>query len=613
MSEEGQEGIPTPDTSATAAPRRSRVDRRRFLEAAGASGVGLTMGTMLGGPALGVAQAGASSAPTTWDMTADVVVVGTGAAGFAAAATAHSKGNSVIMLEKGPIYGGTTAKSGGEYWIPNNSLLRAAGLTDPKVWALRYMARLAYPTLYNPNDAHLGLPPLEYSLIETFYDRGPEAIDYFEHIGAVHTQFNPDYPTIANYGGNPNKPTYKTNNPDYHAELAEDKRPQGRSLGPTATGGGGGAGLITQFYAWATAKKIPVLLEHAVTKVYRNTHGQVIGVAVNAKGKTLAVRARKAVVFGSGGFTANKEMARNFLRGPVFGGCGVPTNTGDIVPIASELGADFGNMNNAWWLQLPLEIAVTTVGSTADIWIPYGDSMIQVNKYGRRVVNEKAVYNERSQIHHVWDPSRTEYPNLVLFMIYDDAVAKNPTQWAFRGVVPMPGNTAPYVIMGNTLDELARKVDARLASLASHTAGLKLDRDFTAQLRQTIMRYNSMAGTGVDTDFQRGSTPIQRDWGAGGRKGLKNPTMAPISGSGPYYCILVCGATLDTKGGPKINAKAQIIDPQAQPIPGLYGAGNCIASPAGQAYWSGGGTIGPAMVYGYLAGFHAAAEPVKDV
>jgi predicted oxidoreductase len=89
--------------------------------------------------------------------------------------------------------------------------------------------------------------------------------------------------------------------------------------------------------------------------------------------------------------------------------------------------------------------------------------------------------------------------------------------------------------------------------------------------------------------------------------------MAAISDKGPYYCILVCGATLDTKGGPKINDKAQIIDPQGAPIPGLYGAGNCIASPAGQAYWSGGGTIGPAMVYGYLAGLNAAQEPVKTI
>jgi hypothetical protein len=296
----------------------------------------------------------------------------------------------------------------------------------------------------------------------------------------------------------------------------------------------------------------------------------------------------------------------------------VSTNTGDFIPIAMGLGAALGNMNNAWWLQIPLEIALNTAGSSNDVWLPYGDSMVIVNKYGKRVVNEKAVYNERSQIHHVWDASAAEYPNLVLFMVWDSAVAKNPTAFAFRGAVPLPGQTAPYVIEGQTLAELAHNVDARLAGLTSPAeqvslAGVRLAPGFTTQLSQTIKRFNAMANAGVDTDFHRGSTPIQRDWGGGGRKGIKNPTMAAFSGTGPYYCVPLAGATLDTKGGPKVNGKAQVIDAQGTPIPGLYGAGNCIASPAGQAYWSGGGTIGPAITYGYIAGLNAAGEPVKSV
>jgi hypothetical protein len=229
------------------------------------------------------------------------------------------------------------------------------------------------------------------------------------------------------------------------------------------------------------------------------------------------------------------------------------------------------------------------------------------------VVNEKAIYNERSQVHHYWEPSAVEYPNLVLFMIYDDGVAKNPNDlFPFRFPVPTAGQTAPYVITGITLAELARNIDARLADLADQTGGVHLAPGFTAQLTQTILRFNAMAAAGKDTDFHRGESPIQLDWGGGGRAGSK-ATMFPISGTGPYHCVLLCGGTLDTKGGPKINAKAQVIDPRGQPIAGLYGAGNCIASPAGQAYWSGGGTIGPALVYGYLAGLNASTEPVKIV
>jgi 3-oxosteroid 1-dehydrogenase len=605
MSNENRENTATRELGGELPPRGTRVDRRRFLATAGAAGVGLAAGEGLAGPGMWLAHAAEavdSNPPAIWDMTADVVVVGTGGAGFAAAVTARSKGSSVIMLEKGLIYGGTTAKSGGTLWIPNNSIMRAQGIADPKEWALRYMVRLSYPAIYDPTHPQLGLPAHEFSLIETFYDKSSEAIDYLGHIGALIM--------VADLGvGGPAKLQV-----DYHADLPEDKAPRGRHLNPSTKSGGFGAGLIIQMKSWADAHKIPILLQHAVTKAYRNSAGQVIGVGVNAQGKTLAIRARKAVVFGSGGFTANREMAQNFLRGPIFGGCGVPTNTGDLVPIAAGLGADLGNMNNAWWLQIPLEIVVNTAGSSADVWLPYGDSMIQVNKYGRRVVNEKVVYNERSQVHHIWDPFKTEYPNLVMFMIWDDGVAKNPTNWPFRFPVPLPGQTSPYVIAGKTLADLAHNVDARLASLAHQTGGLRLAPDFAAQLAQTIQRFNALASTGKDLDFHRGEAPIEIEWNGPARKGnTKNPTMYPFSTAGPYYCVPLAGATLDTKGGPKINARAQIIDAQGRPIPGLYGAGNCIASPASQAYWSAGGTLGPAVTYGYLAGLHATAEPVKDV
>src|SRR5262245_22754937 len=133
------------------------VSRRGLFKAAGA-GAALAVGRPLlaagqestpsSGPAAGPLVA--TNLPTTWDREVDVVVVGSGAAAFAAAVSAKQAGADVVMLERAGGPGGTTLISGGEYWIPNNSKLRAAGKTDPKEWALKYMARLSYPQLYDP-------------------------------------------------------------------------------------------------------------------------------------------------------------------------------------------------------------------------------------------------------------------------------------------------------------------------------------------------------------------------------------------------------------------------------------------------------------------------------
>src|SRR5207249_4223213 len=102
------------------------------------------------------------------------------------------------------------------------------------------------------------------------------------------------------------------------------------------------------------------------------------------------------------------ELARSFLRGPVLGGGAVDTAIGDFVRIGLEVGASLGNMCHAWWDQVAVEHAITVPSMIKDVYSPFGDS----NRHGRRVVNEKAVYNERGQAHFSWDPTRGEYPNL---------------------------------------------------------------------------------------------------------------------------------------------------------------------------------------------------------
>jgi succinate dehydrogenase/fumarate reductase flavoprotein subunit len=351
-------------------------------------------------------------------------------------------------------------------------------------------------------------------------------------------------------------------------------------------------------------------MEHRVARLVLNGKSEVVGVEAVAEGKTVTIRARKGVIFGTGGFTANAEMCFNYLRGPIFGGCGVQTNEGDLVKIASAARAKLANMNHAWWSSVIVEQALQNRATPGNL-TPPGDSMIAVNCDGKRYVNEKLQYNERTQAHFYWDPVRGRYPNQISMVIYDQSSRER--FGGTSGAIVRPGLNAPYVISGNTLEELTTAIEARLAKIADKTGNYRLDPSFLTNLKESIARFNQFAETGKDLDFHRGESPIQIAFHGNPRGNTSsNITMKPIAATGPYYAVLMGGGTLDTKGGPKINTKGEILDVEEKPIPGLYGCGNCIASPAGQAYWAGGGTIGPGMTFGALAAKAAAASPVKQ-
>jgi hypothetical protein len=158
----------------------------------------------------------------------------------------------------------------------------------------------------------------------------------------------------------------------------------------------------------------------------------------------------------------------------------------------------------------------------------------------------------------------------------------------------------------------------RLAGYADVTGGLRLSEDFAANLRASVARFDQLAESGVDTDFARGDWAVQQLFNGAVREepGRTNPTMRPMSDTGPYYAALVTGGTLDTKGGPKTNTDGQVLDGQVlddldRPIPGRYGVGNCVASASAQAYWAGGATLGPIIGFAYRAAEAAHAEPAR--
>lgn len=529
-----------------------------------------------------------------FELDADVVVVGSGAAATTAAVTAANEGSKVLILERAEQIGGTTALSGCGCWVPNNRYLRAEGLEDPKDPAMRYMASLAYPECYDPESPTLGLPDLEYRLIETTYDRGSEAIDYIVDCGA--TRFVVDMAT-----------------PDYFANHPENRVPYGRKIHPPerqSASQSAAEAHLQRMLAFVESKGGLLRLNHRVVGLLRNEHGEVVGAEVHAGLRTILVRARKAIVFGSGGFLHNADKRRQYLMGPTYGGCATPTAQGDFVDIAIDAGAPLGLMGSAWWYQVALEQVAETSVVTRGLTMPFGDAMIQVNKHGVRVINEKAPYNERGPIHFVWDGA--EYPNLVLFSIYDDRVLDIPDISARRLPVPRRDEKVKHVISGETFDELAEKISERLVEVRHLTGAATLDPNFLPNLKATIARFNEFARSGVDEDFGRGEEPVSSLWSPDLRDEAVN-TMAPFDESGPYHCILLVAGALDTKGGPRINERAQVLDTSGAPISGLYGAGNCVASPTGRAYYGPGATIGSAMTFGYLAGLEASREATKPL
>jgi succinate dehydrogenase/fumarate reductase flavoprotein subunit len=559
----------------------------------------------------------------TWQRTADVVVVGSGASGMVAAISAAEGGAEVTVLEKGDEWGGTSRKGEGGWWVPNNRYMRELGIADPREDFLRFYARTSRPDRFNPADPQLGLPKWEFDLQAAFYDNASAVFERLEDIGALAGFHLADFP-------------------DYMSYLPEDVSKRAHLTIPRLPSGEPGTGeeLVRRLKVACDERGVEIAVRHRVTAVAVDEDGAVSGVAVSGPGGPLMIRARCGVVFASGGFTHNAAL-RADLSTPVLGGGACLTNEGDFVPIAQQLGAAMRNMGNAWMSPILLERALRADPELKCVFIVVGDSILLVNRHGKRGLDEKMVYNERGFMMGQWDGLACEYPNLLMFAIWDQRCQDRFAggQWD-DGTIPAPGQDDSHVVCGQTLAELATALRARLAEIAEHTGGLRLADDFTDHLYETVARYNRFARAGVDEDFHRGQTPIEQFFhaataaaagaqarergeqtvfssrdgqhsGVGGAdEPVPNPTMYPLANTGPYYAAIHAPGTLDTKGGPMTDPHGRVLREDGLVIEGLYAVGNCAASASARGYLGPGITIGPLVTFGWLAGAHAAARRV---
>lgn len=536
----------------------------------------------------------------SWDHEVDVVVLGSGAAALTAALAAAVAGASVEVFEKAPTVGGTTAVSGGVAWIPAHNRCADGELTPAD--ALRYLRAQSHGVM---DDA----------LVETFVRTGPAMLDFVEAHSGVRFEvatgfpdYRPELPGGRPTGGRSLIPTpfdldrlgewgtRITAFPDDFSNVGFDAETRAR-LHAAADGQPGnlcvaGAALVAGLLRGLLDAGVAVHANARAQELLADA-GVITGVRVALTDRTISVRARHGVVLGTGGFEWDPALTQAFLRGPMHGAVSPPNNTGDGLRMAMAHGADLANMGEAWWVPI-----VRIPGDTID-GKPRSRSVrlertrprsIIVNSAGRRFVNEAADYNSMAGAFQYLDP-RDGYVNDRAWMVFDSIHLQ---RYGFLGVAP--GEPVP--------DWFCESAD--LAELAAKTG---IDSD---GLTRTVERWNRHVAGGADPDFGRGSSAYDGYWGDDSATTLAGKTLGPID-TAPFYAVPVSIGAMGTKGGPRTDHDGRVLHVGGEPIPGLFAAGNAMAGATGRAYGGAGGTIGPAMVFGYRAGYAAATGKSVDL
>ncbi|MDR7060306.1 MULTISPECIES: FAD-dependent oxidoreductase [unclassified Sphingopyxis] len=537
-----------------------------------------------------------------------VIVLGTGGAGLTAAISAHEAGARVSLFEKGDQVGGTTAWSGGMIWIPNNHHEGALGVEDSRDKALTYLMSMSH-----------GL--MQQHLVEAFLDHGPEMVAFLEANTPVQFRPIPEFPDYhAEFpGGMPNggrsldcplfsfhelgewadKVTLSPYYPMpyfsiYDTPLGQAKpqplAPEELKRRIDADLRGSGQALVGRLLRACLDRRIEPQTGHRAARLIMDGD-RVAGVVFETADGEVEIAA-DAVVLATGGFEWDKDLLRAFIRGPMTHPLSPKTNTGDGLKMAMRVGAMLGNMREAWWM--PVAEVPESECSTGKTLVAGQRSLphsIMVNRAGKRFTNEAANYNAIGAAFHDQDVSAFDYKNLPCWLIFDEQYID---RFGFGMISGERGVAPPQWAM-------------RAESLAELAARLGIDAD---ALEATVERFNGHCATGRDPDFGRGDAAHDQWWGDPDGRGSTAATLGPI-GKGPFFAVEIKSGALGTKGGPQTDANAQVLSVDGGAIPGLYAAGNVMASAMGMTYGGPGGTIAPGMVFGFLAGRHAARVSAK--
>ncbi|MFA5055161.1 MAG: FAD-binding protein [Dehalococcoidia bacterium] len=555
-----------------------------------------------------------------WEYTTDILVIGSGGGGMVAALAASHLGSKALIIEKGSVYGGSTAMSGGAMWVPNNHLMKQEGLSDSSDEGLAYLKAITGGKV--PEDR-----------MRAYVENAPEVVKWLEeHSRAryrvVHgsSDFYADAAGAKSQGGRTIEPVpfngwklgklraqIRGLHPQvlvfgrimvslYDAHVLLDTSMRGRkaafknialyALNPmrtfskTDTRLNMGNAAIGRLRLSLAEREVPLWLNTAAKRLIVDG-GRVVGVEAEREGKSITIKADKGVIIASGGYPRNAAMRDKYSRKPISDKWTVacPENAGDAVGMGIEAGAALGAMEEAWWIPTslvpgaPLPMMILVERSLPG-------SMI-VNKKGKRFTNEAGPFTDIVKAQYA-DHAKTGC-SIPAYLIVDKRFrGKYPLSPMIPGYTPKKYIENGYIKVGNTIEELAGKCGIDATGLA-------------AELR----RFNEFAAKGSDLDFHKGESPADRYFGDPAAK--PNPCLGAID-TPPFYAVELWPGDIGTNGGLRTDASARVLRADGSAISGLYAAGNCADAVTGNAYPGAGATIGISMVFGYIAARHAAGS-----
>jgi 3-oxosteroid 1-dehydrogenase len=542
-----------------------------------------------------------------WDHEVDFLVIGSGGGGMTAALAAHDCGVSTLVVEKAKRYGGSTGISGGGIWIPNNPTLRRRGHDDSRESIRRYLDVLTEGKVAAAR-------------LDAYVDHGPATLELLERSRWMELAWTEGY---ADYhpeheGGRPlgrsvepkpfdtrklgaDEEFQRPNSmkgplglwvtaKDYH-DLAMVKRTwRGRWASVVAAWrvssnlvrrrhmATGGRALVARLRMMLKDAGIPLWLRSPMTDLVVED-GRVVGAVVERDGVPVRVGARLGVLLASGGFEHNSAMRADHLPegGRADHSLGARENTGDGILAGQRLGAAVDLMDDAWWMPSVEHPAGATIPLVSERAIP---GHVIVSADGRRFTNEASPY-----VNFVHDQLAGKHDPAWFVM---DARARS--RYPFAQV--LPGRPFPADFYRAGIVHRADTIEALAAAIGVPAAALVA----------TVTRFNELARSGIDADFGRGSSAHDRYYGD---PTLPNPNLHVVD-KAPFYAVRIQIGDLGTKGGLVCDEHARVLRDDDSVIEGLSATGNASASVMANEYAGPGATIGPAMVFGYLAARHAA-------